>query len=295
MINKELKNKVEEIETLTADDEKLHQLLGGLKKVAAPKNFDFQLKARIANAQPNDLQKPFLLPWLRYVLPLSVVVLLAGFVIFNLSFSVDNTGAPQVADLPKNQTETANAPVETPSNVVIEERQIASVPANTNSDKRASELEFVVSGSKAAQTKARTIAVKNSLVLPNNKRVTDLKNNSGGFRDSTLKEATVLFERNTNPNSGDTNPLNVEQNKIPLQQVLSEIGIEAAYAEKGWKIISIKDKSIAMLSDMKVGDLIETIDDTKLSSDTVFQQAFTVKVFRILRQGKQIVINLSAK
>jgi hypothetical protein len=50
-----------------------------------------------------------------------------------------------------------------------------------------------------------------------------------------------------------------------------------------------------MLSDMKVGDLIETIDDTKLSSDTVFQQAFTVKVFRILRQGKQIVINLSAK
>ena len=32
MINKELKNEAREIETLTADDKKLRQMLGGLKK-----------------------------------------------------------------------------------------------------------------------------------------------------------------------------------------------------------------------------------------------------------------------
>ena len=90
MINKEFKNKAEEIETLNADDEKLRQMLGGLKKVGAPKNFDFHLKARIANAKPEDFRKPLLLPWLRYVLPLCVIVLLAGFAIFNLSFSAGN-------------------------------------------------------------------------------------------------------------------------------------------------------------------------------------------------------------
>lgn len=295
MINKELKNKAEEIENLTADDEKLHRLLGGLKKVAAPKNFDFQLKARIANAQPNDLQKPFLLPWLRYVLPLSVIVLLAGFVVFNLSFSVDNTGAPQVADLPKNQTESAITPVETPSKAVIEEPVIASVPTNKNSDIRTSEQVFVGSGSKATQNKAKTIAVKNSLVLPNNKRSNELKNNSGGSRDITLRDAPVLFERNTNLNSGNVKPPNVQQNVISLQQVLLQIGIEAEYTDKGWKVISIKDARLPMLSNMKSGDIIESIDDKKLSSDTVFQQAFTGKVFRILRDGKQIVINLNAK
>ena len=296
MINKELKNEAREIETLTADNEKLRRMLGGLKKVGAPKNFDFHLKARIANAKPEDFRKPFLLPWLRYVLPLSVIVLFAGFAFFNLSFSAGNQGAPDVVNnLQTVQNETANAPVETPSNIVIEEPLIASIPANKDSEIRTSESEFVRSGNKAAQNKARNIAVKNSVVVQSNNRENELKNNKGGSRDITLRDAPVLFERKGNPNSGGSKPLNVEQNKIPLQQVLSQIGIEAAYADKGWKIISIKDKSLAMLSDMKVGDLIEAIDDKKLSSDTVFEQAFTGKVFRILRDGKQMLIELNAK
>jgi len=296
MINKEFKNKAEEIETLNADDEKLRQMLGGLKKVGAPKNFDFHLKARIAGAEPNSLRKPFLVPWLRYVLPLSLIVMLAGFAFFNLSFSTGNQAVQEVAaGLPPNQNETANAPVETPAKMVVEEPLIASVPANKNLEIRTLEPEFVRSENKAMQNKARAIDIENSLAASSNKRENDPKNNSGGSRDITLKDAPVLFERNANPNSGNVKPLNVKQAEIPIQQVLSQIGIEADYTDKGWKIVSIKENSLAMRAGMKAGDLIEAIDDKKLSSDTVFQQAFTGKVFRILRDGKQIVIDLNAK
>jgi len=296
MINKELKNEAREIETLTADDEKLRQMLGGLKKVGAPKNFDFHLKARIANAKPEDLHKPFLIPWLRYVLPLSVIVLLAGFAVFNLSFSTENQGVPEVAaGLPPNQNETANTPVETPSNIVIEEPVIASVPANKNSEMKTSQPDFVRPNNKAAENKVETIPVKNSLVARSNKRENNSKNDFLGSKDSTLGVPRIITQENSNPNSGDAKPLNVGQAKIPLQQVLSQIGIEADYADKGWKIVSIKDKSLAMLSGMQAGDLIEAIDDKNLSSDTVFQQAFTGKVFRILRDGKQVLIDLNAK
>ena len=298
MINKELKNEAREIEALTADDKKLRQMLGGLKKVCAPKNFDFHLKARIANAKPEDLRQPFLLPWLRYVLPLSVIVLLAGFAFFNLSFSTGNQNAPEVAsDLPPNPNETANASVEMPSNIIVEEPLTASVPANKNSEIRTLDPELIRSENKATQNKARAIVVKNSLAAPSNKRENDPKNNSSGSRDITLKDAPVLFERNANPNSENTKLLKDELPKIPLplQEILSQLGVKADYTDRGWKIVSLKEKSPAMISGMKVGDFIEAIDDKKLSSDTVFQQAFTGKVFRIMRDGKQLLIELNAK
>ena len=51
MNNENLKNKlVEREEILSADEQKISYLIGSLEKVSAPNDFDFRLKARIANA-----------------------------------------------------------------------------------------------------------------------------------------------------------------------------------------------------------------------------------------------------
>ena len=84
------KNKADETEKLSADDKKTSPMLGGLKKVSAPKNFDFQLKARIATRSRARFAptRSFAVFALRAAFKRDV--LLAGFVFFNLSFSTEN-------------------------------------------------------------------------------------------------------------------------------------------------------------------------------------------------------------
>lgn len=294
MINKELKNKAGETEILTADDKKLHQLLGGLKKVNAPKNFDFQLKARIANAKPQNLTRPYFLPFLRYALPMSVVVLLAGFVFFNLSLSTGNQDAPKIADnFQPIQNETA--PPETVVKPPIEDPLMASTNANKNSADKRDVPELINTPKKPTQDKLKYIAVKNPSRNRTEKVENDSRNNGGGSRDITSRDAPPLFERNNNANSTNTKSPSISQHKLSLREVLLGIGIEADYAEKSWKIISVEENSVAMRAKLKVGDLIVEIDGKKLSSDTAFLKNFNGRIFYILRDGKQMIIDLTAK
>ncbi|HEX8288370.1 MAG TPA: PDZ domain-containing protein [Pyrinomonadaceae bacterium] len=289
---------VEDIEILNAEDEKLRQMLGGLKKVKAPSNFDFQLKARIANAERNHSPRPFLLPSLRFVLPLSVVVLLAAFIVFNLSLSSGNQTTDVAVNTPQIQNETRIAVPETISTPVIstpviQETTKANLPANKIEVKN-SAPEIAVLNNKTAANKANIVIVKNSSAVRNNK-FENTNNDFGGTRQGASRASEVITPENSNTNFNVKKPVEVIQNKISLQEILSQIGIEGDFAANGWKILSVKENSSAMRAGLKAGDLIEAIDDKKLSSDTDFTQNFSVKVFRILREGKQQVIDLTAK
>jgi hypothetical protein len=81
----------------TAVQTRIWQMIDGLGRVDAPKDFDFRLKAQIAKANANDF-KPRFLPALRYVLPLSAIVLVFALVVFNAVFLNDKNIVPQVAE-----------------------------------------------------------------------------------------------------------------------------------------------------------------------------------------------------
>lgn len=299
MSYEQLKNTAEDTEILTADDEKLRRMLGGLKKVKAPANFNFQLKARIADAERNPSPRPFLLPSLRFVLPLSVIVLLAGFIMFNLSFTTGNQTADVAVNTPQIQNETEIAAPETISTPVIstpviEETTTANLPANKIEVKNYAP-EIAALNNKTLANKANVTVVKNPSDAQNSKSKNDLSSNSGGSIDRALKPSEVITAENSNLNSSVKKPVEVKQNKLSLREILSEIGIEGDFAASGWKILSVKENSSAKRAGLKAGDLIEAIDDKKLSSDTDFTQNFSVKVFRILREGKPQVIDLTAK
>ncbi|MCU1288851.1 MAG: hypothetical protein JWN60_1080 [Acidobacteria bacterium] len=285
----------EEAEILTAEDRKLRQMLGGLKKVNAPANFNFQLKARIANAEKNHSPRPFLLPALRFVMPLSVIVLLAVFTFFNLSFrdGVQNEQIAQTAPKVQNEAQTvSNAVISKP----IEQATAAPVaPVNKNIEAKTSVPEIARLETKAAANNANYIKIKDTASSQKAGRERNSDNSFSGMRQSTLKIAEVLTQKSSNPNFGAAKPPLVQQSKISLQGVLLEIGIEANFDEKNWKILSIKENSPAMRAGFKSGDLIESIDDKQLSSDAVLLQKFSGKVFRILREGKQMIIDLTVK
>lgn len=295
MINNELTNKSEETEILTADDKKLHQLLGGLKKVNAPKNFDFQLKARIANTKPQDLRQPFLLPFLRYALPLSVIVLLAGFVFFNLSLSNGNQDVPQMADNFQPLQNEAAPPKIIVAPPIEESMTADAANTNVNSEEKRNAPEIVNVPKKPAQDKLKYVAVKNPSSNRTEKTDNNSKNNGGGSRDITSRDAKPLFEMNNNLNPGNTKSPSISEHKLSFREVLSGIGIQVDYVENSWKILAVEENSRAMRAGLKAGDIIEAIDGKKPSSNTAFLKRFTGRMFEILRDGQPKIIDLNSK
>ena len=90
MKNDNLKNNLRDLEILSAAEQKISDLVGSLEKVSAPNDFDFKIKARIANADKTTFQ-PSLWQTLRYVLPLSVTTMVAAFFIIQAGFFSPNT------------------------------------------------------------------------------------------------------------------------------------------------------------------------------------------------------------
>ncbi|MEO7673391.1 MAG: hypothetical protein ABIU09_04855 [Pyrinomonadaceae bacterium] len=112
----ENKNKLAgETEILSSDEQNVSRLLSNLKRVDAPKDFDFHLKARIANASPADYQTVRLFPVLKYAFPLALFLLIGGAFILNSSFSGWNV--PAVAELPNipQQTVASDRDIEKPA------------------------------------------------------------------------------------------------------------------------------------------------------------------------------------
>lgn len=286
MTENELQNGDSETEILSVDDEKLRQMCKGLKKINAPKNFDFHLKARIANANPEDFQTASLIPFLRYLLPFSVVVLLAVFVGFNIFLTSKNNEelaktvqpqqlqempiiSPQVAS---NPTVTANYSP-TPANFVVTEDKTT---ATANTGKRAASSDASVSqnGKKEVlpkykdddKTLSRDMASGTGEILTPN-----------GITLSEINKPTVFTAK-----SADS-----------IKQIFDFIGITAVLESEKWKVTAVDGNNMAARAGIKVGDQIEAIDGHKLGGATVTNQSFNVKVIQIIRDGKNISLEMT--
>ncbi len=84
-------------EKTSGEQTRVWQMIDGLTRVDAPNDFNFRVKARIANAKPHNFQPQFF-PVLRYVLPLSVIGLILAFVVFNGIYSLDDKTVSPLAE-----------------------------------------------------------------------------------------------------------------------------------------------------------------------------------------------------
>src|SRR5215213_7574369 len=108
-----------ETEILSADEQKLREMCLSLKKVDAPKDFYFKVKARIAGAKPSDFQPRFGFAF-RYGLPALALILVLGLVAYNGGFLSSNNSpsvvrssvAPPNPELPQNTAVSSFPPPE---------------------------------------------------------------------------------------------------------------------------------------------------------------------------------------
>lgn len=271
-------------EILSLEDEKVRNMIGNLKRVDAPKDFDFRLKGRIANATSTDFQPRFL-PVLRYVLPLSAILVISAFVVLNGLYFPDSQAVSQVAEtVPPTNIEQKSPPI-----VSFTDEQVAA-----KDEKSVGEDLPIKQEIKPLADKPQFIAVKSLNVPKKNPIIKEKKDNGGGSHDSASSAPSInITPKGINLNSTPANSSNIEIPKsLNTQQILSQLGIEAVFSDGSWKVKSVKQDSLAEGSGVKVGDVIEAIDGEKLTDKPITAKTIEIKNLMIVRGTEKIEISL---
>ena len=266
----------QEIESLDAESRKVAELLSGLTRVEAPSNFEFGVRARIAEGAPSG--RSILFPALKLLAPLSLVLLVAVIVVFYPT-------SPNVDTVKVDDPSSITAPSEAPSTAVRSE-------VSNNSER--------VSGPHAPESPGEPHEIKPTVARHDSNtgrrpRTGGVDNPSGGAsRVDALKPANTINPpefRATNRSTQNSN--SGSQTDIPVREVLGIIGVSADPGDDGWKVTSTVDGSIARKSGIQSGDVIEAIDGRAVTSSTTFKGAFGGKTIRVRRDGKSLDVKLT--
>jgi PDZ domain len=253
-------------EILSGDDEKVRQMLGDLKRVDAPKDFDFRLKARIAAADPRAFQ-PRMFPFLRVAAPLALGVIVLAFFVINGLFSVnDGSVAPVALNPAPGAVEKENLPNDLPL-----ANQGSSVANYLNPEK----AEISPLESKPGFHEKQSVPA------------------SGGSKDSAATAPNKINPLGIDPNKIIEKPNDFKNIKpLVVKEILSALGIEANLSRGEWKVQSVTQNGKAERSGVKPNDVITAIDNRKISTETLQTNSFEGKKITVVRDGKKLEIVL---
>ena len=242
------------------------RMIDGLKPVDAPNDFDFRVKARIAQGKPSDFKAPRFQPILRYVLPLSVVVALLSLFAYNSAYFSD---APQMA---QQTIETPKINSTLPMNIAANNQMAFAPPENQGkvilTPLVTDEKSLVPIDRKSLNESPKPIEIAAS---PSNRIVrtpkTKVDKTSGGSNDLSTKASPILYPKGINPSRPPTVVApNIETPKPANdEQLLSFFGIETV-VEKGKRIVkNLQENNVGARSGVKVGDVIETVKQNSIT------------------------------
>ena len=288
MINKDLQNNTED-DSLSVGDVKIQQMIKNLPRVDAPKDFDFRLKARIASAESKNFQPRFF-SVLRYVLPLSVVVLIFTFVIINgVYFAGNNQTVADVQPISvKIETaltkdsqiappEVVNAPVKSTPDKDIADSSESKIQVKRKEIIPVEETKFV----------AIKLPKKTQSELPKVK----MPDEGGGSIDSSFSKTKVITPIGIDSKDlVESSPNNENKNDVLTKQILLPLGIEIVSVNGKRRVQSVKKESVAERSGVKVGDLVEAIDGEKVSGEAVHGKKLEGKQITVLRGTEKVEI-----
>jgi len=278
MNNKNFQNGENEI--LSRDEARVRELLGNLERVDAPKDFDFKLKARIANAEPNDY-KPRLFPFLRYAAPLGLAILILAMVVVSGLYSTD-VNSVQVAD---NTVQTPIENVILPDNSQPKEEFVATSNSTAANSEKPDAPSFAANAELAEKTKKPKIQNRNA------------DNNGGGSKDFSFTPKSPILPPGLNPDKEVEIPKDFKNlnSDTSVKDILSIIGIEASFEKNRWKVNSVKQNSRAERSGVKANDVIEAIDENRLATETISTKNVNGNKLTVVRGGEKLEIKLQEK
>ncbi len=272
-----------ETEILSADEQKVREMCLSLKKIEAPKDFDFKLKARIASSNAGDFRPRFGFAF-RYALPVLVMIFVLGFLAYNsgmFSFSKNNAAIAQ------SSPETTNSSL--PQNTLVSTSSPPQEQINDNS---------VISNSSPTLPKVpdNEIAGNNLKNSKIEKKREEKKDNSGGSSELKSVKPPLIVQPNFNSNTSPQKPQNVEKVTLfSVKEILEQLGINAAFENGKWIVKSVVDNGLAKSSGIKENDIVEAIDNQTISNEPVSAKALNFKNITVMRNGGKLEIKLRNK
>jgi len=243
-------------------DERIANIVGDLKRVEAPENFEYAVKARIARGEPKDSRGAFAI--LKVAIPAAALALLAIF-LYSAGYVSSGIGPDLVKDPTIQNVEHANGAVGTDGVAPVEQPghkgTVASLPNNSNSKNRVGSTDLP---SKAPE--------------------------GGGSYDSANPDTKDKLPLGFDPDQkrpGREQDLNT-QRAIPVQNILQMVGIDAEFRGARCIANSVTDKSPAERAGVKSGDVIEAMNDIPITPSTAFKGGIVVESIRVNRAGRSI-------
>jgi S1-C subfamily serine protease len=239
-------------------DEKIGQMLGSLDRVEAPADFAMRVKARIAVEKAERVSGPF---WRLVRIGAPILALLTIAVVFWIFDSA--------------QPSELNVAVAEPESREFLEPVIENTSLSVNATRPQSNASPAVArDERAPQTR-------------NPPKDAKRPEKGGGSKDFAV--------RGGNPKSPERSgvaPGFDTQTRIPVRDVLSDLGIESR--SEGGKLVvtSVKANSVAERSGIETGDAIDAIDDKMVSPGTVFLKSATGANLTVVRRGARLILPL---
>jgi len=243
-------------------------MLRELKRVEAPANFDFGLKAKLAHGKRLSAANAGISRFVRYAAPAALVLVVGTVLVLN---SLYLAGERSVAGVPE-VTETKTAAPQT-----ITENPAKSEPSVSEPTVTAA-VNMPVSG---GQPSGKAVPKSSLPVLRKTSRGT-----SGGSYDAAQRLQEPIYPKPSNANRS------AEVNELSIKDIFGSLGIDASFNGTNWKVNSVSKKSIAEQVGIKVGDEPSAIDGQALSGTTVFKKPFTASTVTLIRDGKILRIKL---
>lgn len=298
----------EELENLSESDARIRQMLGDdLRRVEAPKDFEFHLKARIANANPKSYsriagyRKRF-----AYALPVTAVAIISTFAVINGNFfggsatnqtplsmsSVTSGGGIGIQiSTPQPTVATTVAftapPQNLPSEATTASRGESKENVVTNSNNESSESSTELQPSFAI---IKSTSSQKSKTQPTRRFV---RENEGFSRDQAVTPPKVFTPRNLDPEKKIEIPNDFKEGKdISVEESFSTLGVETSSENGVLKVKSVRPNSQAEKLGIKADDRIETVNGQKISVSPVRGKKIELKKIGVRRGTEQVEINL---
>jgi len=247
-----------------AGEEKVAAMLGTLKRVDAPADFDFRVRARIAQGRPAEARVSWFPAFARVAAPAVMLAAVGGYFGYNALYDTGTVNVPIVADAGP----VASAPVVVPTS-----NGVAPVPEATTEVAVAKPPVNTEETVAAAPKKDTNIAVKKP------------ETPEGGSVDMALREAN---RPGNVVNTGNSTPV-IPTSTLSVREVFNAMGIRASFSGTGWRVSSASGRAAA--AGLKTGDIIETVNGKAVGANTVFDEKFSGSTLRIKRDGATIQIS----
>jgi hypothetical protein len=277
-----------EPENLSRNDEKLRGILGSLDKIDAPKDFDFQLKSKIANVKSTRGSQAF---WRYFMIgvPSLACLLLVTFFAFNRN----TTKPPPYIVAEVKEPQITQTPVIT----------VVKMPEGNNNEVAVKPLDEVQNAKKTLPDVEPKVAENKVLAKAENLKNISVENKKVLQKKPTVKESfsadsavteipKPILPKGLNATNASNTQINQSDTVFEIESVLKDLGVETSEENGKLKVKTVKKNSLAERSGIKNDDVIDAVNNQKITPKETRKKAFDAKSINVIRDGKAIELKL---